>query len=275
MSVVVTSRKKKGGGGKQGLPLVLVLGAVVGGGLWFWLGGDASGVTNNNDAGMRRPPVNEVQQNPMQDASSSKVRQDAASSAVADDGDHPLRGSENSEPASAPLMPPPAVSNHVLDLRPKYKRPEDQIVFTASDQFLAFALQGNDLVGMPPMPGITDPDGGNAAFLASLTNKIVILPDDPPELKQRKEAMLDLRRQMKEAIDNGSTVAEALAEYRNWVEENSKIRLEVVLRYQELKETDPEAALEYVNAANEVLIEKGITPIDTTPRRRGRPPVKQ
>ena len=67
----------------------------------------------------------------------------------------------------------PPVTNHVLNYK---DHPATQYIKGEADQIIAFAMQATDFTGgMPPLPVTHYPDGGNAMFLASLTNEIVIL----------------------------------------------------------------------------------------------------
>lgn len=164
-----------------------------------------------------------------------------------------------------------APTNHVLSYR---NHPSSSYIKSEADQIIVFAMQGADyLGGMPPLPVMNFPDGGNRAFLDSLTNEIVILKDDPPAIREQKELIIDCRKQIKELIDNGGTFMDAINEYQNRINENANLRLAAIRRYQQLKAEDPEAAEEYRKVVNEELEREGITPISVG-RGRGRTKTK-
>lgn len=160
-----------------------------------------------------------------------------------------------------------APTNHVLSYR---NHPSSSYIKSEADQIIVFAMQGADyLGGMPPLPVMNFPDGGNQAFLDSLTNEIVILGSDTPEVREQKELIIDCRKQIKAIIDNGGTFMDAIKEYQNRINENANLRLAAIRRYQQLKAEDPEAAEEYRKVVNEELEREGITPISVG-RGRGR-----
>lgn len=164
-----------------------------------------------------------------------------------------------------------APTNHVLSYR---NHPSSSYIKSEADQIIVFAMQGADFLGgMPPLPVMNFPDGGNQAFLDSLTNEIVILKDDPPAIREQKELIIDCRKQIKAIIDNGGTFMDAIKEYQNRINENANLRLAAIRRYQQLKAEDPEAAEEYRKVVNEELEREGITPISVG-RGRGRTKTK-
>ena len=181
-------------------------------------------------------------------------------------------GTGNGEPQEeepAPPPEPPARTNHVLSYR-EGKHAASHIKSEA-DQIIAFAAQGADYSGgMPPLPVTHWPDGGNAEFLASLTNEIVVLEEDSPEVVRQKEAMIDFRRQIKDIIDAGGTFEQAIAEYQDWVNECANLRLSAIREYQRLKAEDPAYAEEWRLSANEELEAAGATPIPEPGAGRGR-----
>ena len=173
------------------------------------------------------------------------------------------------EEEPAPPPEPPARTNHVLNYR-EGKHAATHIKSEA-DQIIAFAAQGTDYSGgMPPLPVTHWPDGGNAEFLASLTNEIVVLEEDSPEVVRQKEAMIDFRRQIKDIIDAGGTFEQAIAEYQDWVNECANLRLSAIREYQRLKAEDPAYAEEWRLSANEELEAAGATPIPEPGAGRGR-----
>ena len=163
----------------------------------------------------------------------------------------------------------PPVTNHVLNYQ---DHPATQYIKGAADQVIAFAMQAADFTGgMPPLPVMHYPDGGNAMFLASLTNEIVILETDSDKVREQKEFMRSCRAQIKDIIDKGGTFEQAIREYQDRVNENAKIRLSAIRKYQELMAQDPDAAEDYRKVVNEELEKEGITPLpEPGSVRRGR-----
>ena len=137
----------------------------------------------------------------------------------------------------------PPVTNHVLNYKDP---PATQYIKGEADQIIAFAMQATDFTGgMPPRPVTHYPDGGNAMFLASLTNEIVILETDSERVREQKELMISCRAQIKDIIDKGGTFEQAIREYQDRVNENANIRLSAIRKYQELMAQDPDAAEDY------------------------------
>lgn len=180
----------------------------------------------------------------------------------------PTATSTNSVIEEPEVTPP--VTNHVLNYQ---DHPATQYIKGEADQIIAFAMQATDFTGgMPPLPVMHYPDGGNATFLASLTNEIVILETDSDKVREQKEFMISCRAQIKEIIDNGGTFEQAIKEYQDRVNENANIRLSAIRKYQELKAQDPDAAEDYRKVVNEELEKEGITPLpEPGSVRRGRP----
>ncbi len=167
-----------------------------------------------------------------------------------------------------PEVTPPA-TNHVLNYQ---DHPATQYIKGEADQIIAFAMQAADFTGgMPPLPIMHYPDGGNAMFLASLTNEIVILETDSDRVREQKELMISCRAQIKDIIDKGGTFEQAIREYQDRVNENANIRLSAIRKYQELMAQDPDAAEDYRKVVNEELEKEGITPLaEPGSVRRGR-----
>ncbi len=163
----------------------------------------------------------------------------------------------------------PPVTNHVLNYQ---DHPATQYIKGEADQIIAFAMQATDFTGgMPPLPVMHYADGGNAMFLASLTNEIVILETDSDKVREQKELMISCRAQIKDIIDKGGTFEQAIREYQDRVNENANIRLSAIRKYQELMAQDPDAAEDYRKVVNEELEKEGITPLpEPGSVRRGR-----
>ncbi len=96
-------------------------------------------------------------------------------------------------------------------------------------------------------------------FLKSLETPIIVSKDDPPELKEQKREMNEVKIHLKEQMDAGEDIVEILNnEYKN----AQKIRtlrenLQAELRNIEKTATSVEEVQDYIDAANKMLDEYG------------------
>lgn len=127
------------------------------------------------------------------------------------------------------------------------------------EQVLYMALSDDDTGGgMPPLP-IDDNASLTNAFLASLTNSIVIYDTDDERTVALKERVADVKNQLRQIYEQGGSIYDALMEYQNYVNEGAKIRREVILNYRRLQsEASPEEAEAYRVEANKALEKEGI-----------------
>ena len=135
----------------------------------------------------------------------------------------------------------------------------------ASDDQLAMAVSGNGMQSIAPIP-ITA--ASEQEFLESLKKPIVINDDDPDNVKQIKEAVMEARAQMKQMIDGGMSYREALAEHQRLVNENVDTRNECMAELKRLvDEGDRSGAESYMKTMNTALEQMGI-PALTMPKSR-------
>ncbi len=298
MARIVTTKKKKSGKNRN-LPVIAFIAVIViSVGLWFWLGGDASSVTNNNDAGMHRPPVNEVQQNPMQDASSSKVRQDAVPPTVAEDGDHPLRGSENSElspkvprkrssdrPSAEDFVyPTPGQallrSGRILTYKPP-KEGESVTIYDSGLFYTCYADGTYDVKEPKPvfdnmfdeqlisvaMPGKTFLPGvllnhTEEELIAMLGREVVISPDDPPDIVDKKEAVAALKKFLIDYLNGGGSYEDFIEEMSNYSRTEWRLHVDGINKiYEFIENGKPEEAAIFVEKYNAILSEQEFSPL--------------
>lgn len=142
-----------------------------------------------------------------------------------------------------------------------YRKTEKPVLDNASDQILALATAENHGGVLPPLPGV----GPNFkyAFAESLKKEIVVNEDDPDAVKALKERVKQARQEMLEAIAQGMTAEEVLAEHRKMQEHNASMRMEAVKGLREyLDKGDAEGAKAYCAKVNEALDGMGMMRIE-------------
>ena len=136
----------------------------------------------------------------------------------------------------------------------------DSVLPTRTDQLLAMAVDGDG--NGPPMPGVTKDD--EKRFLESLKRPIEILDTDTPDVRALKEKVMQAREDMVTLLSQGRGFAEVLAEHRKMQEENADVRREVAAELRSLVESGHTAdALEYRKRMNAALEQMGIKPLTT------------
>ncbi len=128
----------------------------------------------------------------------------------------------------------------------------------------------SDAAGAPPLPDMGGIDLRKSLLIA-ITNDIVIYDTDDPDTVAKKERIADMKNQLKTIVDNGGNVEDAIREYHAWVNENQRIRSEVIGEYRRLlREASREEADAYIVAANKELEAEGIETVNMgVERRRG------
>lgn len=110
-------------------------------------------------------------------------------------------------------------------------------------------------------------------FLKSLENPIIIHDDDPDEIKELKNAMLETKQQIKDRIDAGEDLAQILQDTRQEYQELAQYRHNIETEFAKLRRradvTDQDLD-DFVQAANAVLAKKGIAPLKIGPITRRR-----
>lgn len=148
---------------------------------------------------------------------------------------------------------------------PVFRRP--------SDQLIALALSAEPGVAVPPLP--IGPDA-ERSFLDSLSEPIVTLDSDTPEVRELKARVLEARTQIEEIIRNGGSFREALEEHVRASERMADRRAEVARMAQEVRAEGGEAeAKVFTERANTMLEADGIPPVPvpgkSRPRRVNKP----
>ncbi len=260
MSVVVTSKKKKGSGKGKWLPFVLVLGAVVGGGLWFWLGGDASDASNARqdvalpavtDQGRdgARPSTAQSAVLPMPKVSSPKARQDVASSAVADDGAPSLGDDDVAEVVKTNKVELPKPMPYGVLSKQYFDNPVE-------NRLEKLAIPGKGVAMILPN-SLSDEE-----VMEILRRPIEISSDDSPDVIEAKERTIAIKKEAIAYIEQGGSYDEFVAELARVANEEANaiktVRAEMM---RILKSEGIDAADAYLEEVNPTLTDAGLKPI--------------
>ena len=128
---------------------------------------------------------------------------------------------------------------------------------------LLAAKPGEAFVGTPHYNGRFTKN-----FLESLKTPIVVSADDPDEIRQLKRAVIEAKKEMKAAYDNGADIEEMLQSAREELQRMSRYRQELradIYEYTHKTEGITEQDVDdYIAAANKLLEAKGIAPIKKT-----------
>ena len=148
---------------------------------------------------------------------------------------------------------------------PVFRRP--------SDQLIAMALSAEPGVAVPPLPIGPDVE---RSFQDSLSEPIVVLDSDTPEVRELKARVLEARTQIEEIIRNGGSFREALEEHVRASGRMADRRAEVARMAQEVRAEGGEAeAKVFTERANVLLEADGIPPVPvpgkSRPRRGNKP----
>ena len=134
-------------------------------------------------------------------------------------------------------------------------------IFTnASDQILGMIASTPPGRDMPPLPITKSVDHD---FMKSLETPIEILDGDSAEVRAAKESVIKLRAEVLAIKESeGLSVYEILTQHQSLLRENAALRIEAQNEALDIyKSGDVELAREYVDKANEKLIELGSEPI--------------
>ena len=134
-------------------------------------------------------------------------------------------------------------------------------IFTnGSDQILGMIASTPPGRDMPPLPITKSVDHD---FMKSLETPIEILDGDSAEVRAAKEAVIKLRAEVLAIKESeGLSVYEILTQHQSLLRENAALRIEAQKEALDIyKSGDVELAREYVDKANEKLIELGSEPI--------------
>ncbi len=141
-----------------------------------------------------------------------------------------------------------------------------------SESVLAMLVMGNEgKTENPPLPDLIDTNATpeeieaqqlkwNQDAINALTNAIVIYEDEDNLTQEQKEKIADLKNQLARIAKEGGSVADALKEFREYMNEGVGLRRQVIAETAKIE--DDKEALDYVNKANEELKKEDITPVD-------------
>ena len=102
------------------------------------------------------------------------------------------------------------------------------------------------------------------SFIASLKDKIEILPDDSKEVAAIKQAVIEAKEKVAEEVRNGRLPREVVLEARDEMNKIADFRDDLQNKVNEYmcEEDDPVKVLEYMKEANEVLKEYSTIPLE-------------
>ena len=103
-----------------------------------------------------------------------------------------------------------------------------------------------------------------ASFLDSLKEPIIFEKDDTEQERAMKQAVIDTRKELKEAYDRGEDIAALMRETEKQMHEQAAYRLQLrqaVVQYKQSGEHTDQDVQDYVNAANSILQEHGMEPL--------------
>lgn len=137
---------------------------------------------------------------------------------------------------------------------------KDSLIFdTALDNELALIARTSISQPLPPSTPIKDCE---KAFKEAIKHPIVISEKDSVTVRELKQAVKDIRLQISDLIQEGYTVSQILGEERSLRIKNIIFRREFQKELNEIYRTKGEnAALIYMNDANNKLEERGIIPL--------------
>ena len=102
------------------------------------------------------------------------------------------------------------------------------------------------------------------SFLESLKEPIEFADDDTPEDREMKQAVIDTRKELKEAYDRGEDIAEIMRETEKQMHEQAAYRLNLrseIIEYKKSGEHTDQDIKDYITAANTILKEHGMEPL--------------
>ena len=103
-----------------------------------------------------------------------------------------------------------------------------------------------------------------ASFLDSLKEPIIFEKDDTEQERAMKQAVIDTRKELKEAYDRGEDIAALMRETEKQMHEQAAYRLQLrqaVVKYKQSGEHTDQDVKDYISAANSILQEHGMEPL--------------
>lgn len=106
------------------------------------------------------------------------------------------------------------------------------------------------------------------AFLKSLENPIIVSKDDDEAAAELKRAMIETKKDLKARYDAGEDIAQIMNETHNEFQKLSRVKKDIEEEVRKIQR-DPNATIDdiddFVSAANILLEQKGIEPIQMNP----------
>ena len=228
-----------------GLVVVAVaLGAVC----YFMIGGSQE--TPRNKADKERGRIKQVKTAvaPVNAASAAKSQQSK------------IANPQNAEEAAAESASTVTVAaESKAESKPKRK----PIFKNGTDQLIYLAVFASNGASIPPLPRMTSDD--TQRYIDSLRSPIEIEEDDPPQVREMKKSVNEVRQQIADIIvrEPDRELSEILNAHRDDFNGRLNLRAEAQKAYDDLvKEGDEEGAAAYLEKANKFLTDYGIDPIE-------------
>ena len=145
-------------------------------------------------------------------------------------------------------------------------RPKPPLFENACDQVIAMAISTKPGDAMPPLPDLT---GIEQDFANSLLSPIRINDDDSDEVKLIKEQVIEVRKELAQAVKNGGSVMEALLAHQAEMNRIYESRLTAIQMMQRIQaESGIEAAQEFADEVNRRFESENIPAIPVVGRGR-------
>ncbi len=122
---------------------------------------------------------------------------------------------------------------------------------------------GETLVGTPVYNGRF-----TKQFLESLKTPILINADDSEEDKELKRNVIQAKKELKEAYDRGEDIEKIMLDTRKEFQDLARYKMELrgmIYEYKKTEGVTDQDVEDYVQAANKMLEDKGIAPLDLGP----------
>lgn len=106
------------------------------------------------------------------------------------------------------------------------------------------------------------------AFLKSLENPIIVTKDDDDETAELKRAVIETKKDLKTRYDAGEDIAQVMNDTHNEFQKLARVKKDIEEEIRKIQR-DPNATIDdiddFVSAANVLLEQKGIEPIQMNP----------
>ena len=240
--------------------LAAVVLVAVGGGMWWWIG-----------RGESKPKATNVRQQGVQKPKAEKPKPPTPRPRAVAQKDAPAPLATN---APSVRSPKEVVSSSVttnadgavvekIVLADGTKKaivtPPKPIFDNAADQVIAMAISAKPGEAMPPLPDLS---GIDEDFAKSFLTPIKVNDDDPENVKELKRNVIEIKKDLLEAVKGGKTVMQALQEHQAAMERMESSRLMAIREMQRIGAEDGiEMAQEFAKKVNEDFEGKGIPAI--------------